>query len=185
MIHAEIRAVNGTDDLPPGLNGVMPLQLGDREVRVWGGPFRNRPKGVATYGVKMAAEIKDPADLSVSCKDFGVPDPADMRDAVVETLNQALDGEQIYVGCMGGIGRTGTFMASLAKAAGENDPVAYVRSTYLEHAVETKAQEQFVADLPVDDIRVALKSALWWRRFAWLKPYDFLGLIERYSRVRV
>jgi hypothetical protein len=185
MSHAEIRAVNGTDDLPKGINGAMPLQLGDREVTIWGGPFRNRPKGVSTYGVKMAAEIKDAADLSVPCKDFGVPDPADVRDAVVETLNQALDGEQIYVGCMGGIGRTGTFLACLAKAAGENRPVDYVRATYLEHAVETRAQEAFVADLDVSDIRVALKSALWWRRFAWLKPVDFLGLIERNSRVRV
>lgn len=42
------------------------------------------------------------------------------------------------------MGRTGLFLAILAKAVGFNDPVAYVRKHYYNHAVETAEQAKYV-----------------------------------------
>jgi protein-tyrosine phosphatase len=48
----------------------------------------------------------------------------------------------VHVGCRAGIGRTGLFLACLARAAGvEGDPIAHVRAQYDPHAAETAAQE--------------------------------------------
>jgi len=77
------------------------------------------------------------------------------------TLRAGLAGEKIYIGCMGGWGRTGLFMALLAKATGISDPVAFIREYYTPHAVETKEQQDYVANFDVSPIQ----RELW--RWAW------------------
>jgi len=78
-----------------------------------------------------------------------------------KTIHAGLAGKQLYIGCMGGWGRTGLFMALLAKASGISDPVAFIREQYTPHAVETKEQQDYVANFDVSPIQ----RNLW--RWAW------------------
>ena len=68
---------------------------------------------------------------------------------------------------MGGWGRTGLFLALIAKVCGEKDPVAYVREHYAPHAVETKDQQAYVESFDV----AALQRWLFWRSWTirWTK----------------
>ena len=66
---------------------------------------------------------------------------------------------------MGGIGRTGLFLAALAKLSGEKDPVAYVRKHYMPHAVETQQQQDFIKNLKVWDLRWKLQLIAFIRKY--------------------
>jgi hypothetical protein len=95
-------------------NGSIPLRLGNLiNTTVYGGPYRNCPASM--FGVKMAEEIQAPHDVSVPTRDFCVPEIGDMRRGVMLALMAMVQGEDVYAGCMGGIGRTGLFLGVLAK----------------------------------------------------------------------
>lgn len=115
-----------------------------------GGPYRNRPAGV--QGVKMAAEIDAACRWDIPTQDFTAPDPELIRLALPEVFEEALNGKRVFVGCMGGIGRTGSFLAAFAKMMGEKDPVGYVRQHYSSHAVETQSQQVMIDLLEVKDL---------------------------------
>jgi len=145
-----------------------------RTLRFRGGPYRNRP--AALVGIKLAAEIEKPFDHSVPCADFSTPTQADMAAGVEFAIKQAMIGNEVYAGCMGGIGRTGTFYSCLAKVflpdEDEDDdnwgpPVAviWVREHYLDHAVETKGQQDFIDAFDPKPIR---KKLFGWAVRAWL-----------------
>lgn len=135
----------------------MPLQFGGGVVEIFGGPYVNRPAQMT--GVKLAVEIDRPCDINLPVRDYSVPEVDQAQAALRECLARMLKGEQLYVGCWGGTGRTGLFMALLAKAAGVSDPVAYVRATYNDHAVETPEQEAYVRDFPVGMLKWAYRAA--------------------------
>jgi protein-tyrosine phosphatase len=65
----------------------------------------------------------------------------------------------VYVGCAAGLGRTGTFIAALARMAGIGDAVAWVRENYDARAVETAEQAAAVAALDVDAVWAAYAAA--------------------------
>ena len=142
------------------MNGTMPLVIG-RIIRtqIIGGPYRQRPEG--TVGVKMAVEIDAPCDISIPVRDFGVPPPDLFAVGLGRGLWEVMQNRTLYVGCMGGIGRTGLYMAGLAKTMAEYrrrnkrrtfDPVRYVRAHYIPHAVETRQQMRYIDDFPVMDL---------------------------------
>lgn len=82
--------------------------------------------------------------------DFGVPaNPAELVQALTSLLHRAKAGEKVEVGCLGGHGRTGTALSCLAVLSGQPaaDAVPWVRANYCGQAVETAAQESFVAAL--------------------------------------
>ena len=138
-----------------------------KSVTIIGGPYFDKPEGM--YGVKMAVEIEKPCDYDIPTKDFQVPDDWTLRDGVVVAMAYALrTGKPIYVGCMGGIGRTGLFMAAAAKAAGVPFPVDFVRSNYIPHAVETDQQRHFIDDFEVDpsELQEYAKSHTYFTDFA-------------------
>lgn len=142
------------------MNGIMKLPLArGRYYVVIGGPYRSRTKG--TVGVKMAVEIKDPCEISIPTRDFSTPSVGDVDAGLRQAVSRLMDGEQLYVGCMGGYGRTGLFLSILAKAFKvSNDPVAYVRAVYSPRAVETGEQERFVASYAVPwDVQVKVRWA--------------------------
>ncbi len=137
----------------------MPFQLGTLKSQIAGGPYSLKPHGYV--GVKMAAESHLPCEINVPTVDFEVPEVAMFKRGLMKGIMAIASGSQIYVGCMGGIGRTGLYMAGMAKVMSEYrkklhrpqfDPVLYVRGEYLPHAVETSEQKQFIADLNVDSI---------------------------------
>jgi hypothetical protein len=145
----------------------LPLWWG-KYFTVYGGPYLDRPKN--TIGVKMAAEILEPCTIRIDTKDFGVPPVRQMKDGLDRAVSYILLGEPVYVGCMGGIGRTGLFLAILARAfgLGGKDPVGYVRQNYYSPAVETQAQRKYVMSFPISDkIKEKIAKEKWRRLLSW------------------
>lgn len=82
----------------------------------------------------------------VRWRDFWLPaDRADFAAALAAAWRAAADG-RVELACDGGHGRTGTALACLAVLDGvrPEDAVAFVRSGYDPHAVETPWQRRFV-----------------------------------------
>lgn len=143
-------------------NGSMPLRFGRLiNTDVYGGPIRDCP--VSHFSVKMASEIDLNCDVSVPTEDFNVPIVSQLQEGVVRALMAMMTGRTVYAGCWGGIGRTGLFLAALAKVQIEyrkakhragrgDDPVLYVRKHFIPHAVETKQQMDYIADFDVSTI---------------------------------
>ena len=138
-------------------NGFM-VALGEWEAMIYGGPFKNfDPTTRRLIGVKMAVEINHPHDLSVPTRDYSVPKLDDLEDALKEVFRFIRLGNDIYVGCMGGVGRTGLFMGCLlkcidvyeGKVVDVNDIVGRVRKMYNSHAVETNEQKEFIGKFDV------------------------------------
>jgi hypothetical protein len=87
-----------------------------------------------------------PADL-IEWEDFGLPADAVSAARMIESaFERARRGELVEVGCLGGIGRTGTVLACMAVLSGilREDAVAWVRASYDDRAVETREQEDWV-----------------------------------------
>lgn len=150
---------------------------------VYGGPYREAPAslgGVKVVGVKMAIEIDRECDINVPTKDFETPPPVIFRFGLEKAVQALLEDKPIYVGCMGGIGRTGLFMAGLAKIFGLGTPhpgdkhhpptdgsVGYVRTHYRLNALETAEQRKMIQDMHFDEMTHRLKKAAfrrWVRR---------------------
>jgi len=144
-------------------NGVLPLRIGNLiNTLVYGGPYRECPEYM--FGIRMAAEFPHlKADMIVPTKDFSVPEVSVLKAGVVRALMAMISGQSVYVGCKGGWGRTGIFLAALAKVqieyrktkhrkGGAQNPVKYVRAYYSSSAVETEEQEQFIKNLDVSEI---------------------------------
>jgi hypothetical protein len=87
-----------------------------------------------------------PAEV-IAWEDFGVPTDASHAGVQIRAaFERARAGERVEVGCVGGLGRTGTVLACMAVLAGvpSAEAVAWVRANYDERAVETEEQEAFV-----------------------------------------
>jgi protein-tyrosine phosphatase len=101
-----------------------------------------------------AEAVPASADAVLKIKDFDVPQiTTDVNNALEKTIWAALTGKDVFVGCMGGWGRTGLFLALIAKTLGVKDPVQFVRSNYTPHAVETKEQMAYVKEFDVKELR--------------------------------
>lgn len=86
----------------------------------------------------------------VSWPGFWVPrDQADTLDALGRLRRRARAGEDVTLGCRGGVGRTGTALAALAVLDGvtPRDAVVWVRATYHPRAVETPWQRRWLGSL--------------------------------------
>jgi protein-tyrosine phosphatase len=84
--------------------------------------------------------------LYLPIPDFGVPTPEDLQQAVQRTITYAQAGQHIAIHCSAGIGRTGLFMAYLAKRClglSGHEALTWVRH-YIPYAVETPKQQQLV-----------------------------------------
>jgi hypothetical protein len=142
------------------MNGTLnlPVLMGLKHFTVAGGPYLARPANMV--GVKMAKEIGAKADIDIPTQDFSVPSK-DLLDAgLTQAVAAVLAGQQVYVGCYAGRGRTGLFLSILAKAFGVKMPVEYVREHYYPHAVETDDQYQFVLDYPIPaEVKKMLRKA--------------------------
>jgi protein-tyrosine phosphatase len=79
--------------------------------------------------------------------DMGVPKDAEEFRRMVEWVKKQLAKKaKIHAGCIGGHGRTGTFLAALVSLFGEQDAVEYVRKNYCHKAVESATQTKFLTD---------------------------------------
>lgn len=90
---------------------------------------------------------------SVTIRRYPIPDfggvPNDWPEFIKETIEELRSGKKVLGFCLGGHGRTGTFLASLIALLEPSvfDPIAEARSRYCEKAVETKAQMEAVFTL--------------------------------------
>jgi hypothetical protein len=128
-------------------NGYFLLQVGGHRHVIIGGPFDAFNGGFGVCLDKHSSKAKD-ADLLLDVPDFGIPPAALLEKALVTTVDFMLHRPDVpvFVGCRGGIGRTGMFMAALVRSVGVDTlhPVEWVRSHYLRGAVETSAQRGLV-----------------------------------------
>ncbi len=79
--------------------------------------------------------------------DFGLPADEDTAAGqITAAFTRAKNGEQVEVGCIGGLGRTGTVLACMAILAGvpADQAVQWVRANYDSRAVETLEQTEWV-----------------------------------------
>lgn len=158
----------------PGANGVLPLALGWRgaffNIDLHGGPFAKFAFGDNGFGICLREVEPVDYDVWLPIEDFGIPNnDDDVREAMVEAFEAALCGEDVYIGCMGGFGRTGLFLSLMTKAAGYPDPVGYVRKKYTSLAVETGEQKRYVAQFDVASVRRKLRRIAWRTRFSRLR----------------
>ena len=72
--------------------------------------------------------------------------PAEFRKMIEWVAEQLDDGKKVHVGCIGGHGRTGTFLAALVSLYEDltDDPIAYVRKEHCAKAVESESQLKFL-----------------------------------------
>jgi hypothetical protein len=71
-------------------------------------------------------------------------DAAEFKKLVGWTVKRLEAGSKVHCGCIGGHGRTGTFLAALVAHYGEKDAIDYVRKNYCQKAVESGDQVQFL-----------------------------------------
>lgn len=131
---------------------------------IYGASFKQAARCNAEFKLKLAPELKDPAHHTLNIPDFGLPEATDVKEAI--RLMEPHD--TVFMGCFGGIGRTGTIIGCvlqhhrekvrnsvlfklkqligrpLPKEFTPSDPVQWVRENYIPHAIETEAQEDFV-----------------------------------------
>lgn len=87
-----------------------------------------------------------PSDV-IDWRDFGLPsDETRAATQIRDAFLRAQGGATVEVGCLGGLGRTGTVLACMTVLAGLDAPsaIAWVRQNYRPEAVETADQEQWV-----------------------------------------
>lgn len=145
---------------------------------VYGGSFRAYVPTRRIFSINMAKEINIPADFRVPTEDFSVPSVSDMQHGVCAAVEAMRMGNDIYVGCMGGVGRTGLFIGCLTKvwkdfeakygflypeqlSQGDLDPVEFTRKFYKSHAIETSEQVKFVREFPTEKIVDAIHSQVY------------------------
>lgn len=135
----------------------IPIFLpGDQIAYITAGPTREMPD--THQLVRCAAEIKvDPERVAfdVSTGDFEPFDDKKIAANLPRIINHLITPglAPLYVGCMGGTGRTGTLLAILAAQHPKMDgeaAVAYIRAIYKPHAVETFEQKNQVAEWAVN-----------------------------------
>ena len=129
---------------------------GENKLHFIFGPYRERVPG--TFGVRLTEnhQLDLPCDLHFPIRDYGVPDARSFEGLLISILEKAKAGRVVYVGCYGGIGRTGMVVAGLVRTliAGE-DPIGWARQAYLSHAVETEQQERLITTFDVNRVREA------------------------------
>lgn len=128
----------------------MDIQFPDgTRIRANGIAARDTDGGWREFGLYCDAAWKPEwPSQTIDWPDFGLPSaPETAAQQIVDAFERAKRGERVEVGCLGGLGRTGTVLACMAALAGvpSTDAVTWLRQHYRPEAVETGAQANWVA----------------------------------------
>ena len=99
--------------------------------------------------------------MVIDWEDFGLPlDWHRASEKIATAFHTAQAGRRLEIGCVGGIGRTGTVLACMAVLAGveARDAVGWVREHYRRDAVETAEQERWVRWFSVEILPASFQS---------------------------
>lgn len=85
-------------------------------------------------------------EFQYSITDMCAPkSPKKFKQMIEWVADQIKEGKRIHVGCIGGHGRTGTFLAALvAHMKINDDPIKWVRKHHCKKAVESASQVKFL-----------------------------------------
>lgn len=129
----------------------VPIPLASGKVGyVAAGPTRDLPDTHKL--IRCAVEIPVPDNriaFDLGTKDFTPFDDALIRARLPGILRAVEGGARLYVGCMGGTGRTGTLLALMVAqhpSFSGQQAIDYIRAVYRKGAVETAEQEEQVRD---------------------------------------
>jgi len=125
-------------------------------ITVFGGPYPEKPAGM--FGVNLAAEIALPSEIALPIRNYGAPTQAALQEGIAQAIERLAKGEILYAGCKFGYGRTGLFMACLAKACGIANPIEWTRSLYHPKAVESEEQVEFVQNFDASALTQRLRE---------------------------
>ena len=134
-----------------------PIKLGNGEIV--GGACGSPREGYDIYigfdyGMKMTHQSfpwdqkDDPViEFQYRITDMCAPkSPKEFKKMIEWVSDQLDDGKKVHVGCIGGHGRTGLFLAALVSLYEDltDDPIAYVRKEHCKKAVESQSQLKFL-----------------------------------------
>ncbi len=150
-------------EIPFGLPGKIyrsPMPFGpyDRQNQVWPLYQENHVRGVVVLVEKQEFLAHAHRDLLAFYRstgldiihfpipDFQVPKNDGLMAAIEDVITQAQDGNNIAVHCLAGIGRTGIFIACMAKQQQKVNGQASIRwvRQFIPGALENLDQEKFV-----------------------------------------
>jgi protein-tyrosine phosphatase len=120
---------------------VVVMLVPDRESRFLTG------KDLRDYYTGQGLEV-----IYLPMPDFSVPEINALREAVNQAYEKAKSGYHVVVHCNAGIGRTGLFMACLAKRVLElpgEQAVEWVRQ-YIPHALESPVQIKMAHEFSIE-----------------------------------
>ena len=134
----------------------LPIVVGDKTYVITGGSCTSgNTKGHDVFvgldhGMKMTARQfpwEEGVEIFYPITDMGVPENLPNFKKLIEYLSDSLRaGLKVYVGCIGGHGRTGlVFSALVAHMTKMKDATTYVRKNYCERAVESTKQVDWLA----------------------------------------
>lgn len=134
---------------------VIAIARRDRVLTIGAGPYRRRPDN--TFGVCLAAEYPDDEkDHWLPTPDFTAAPARDFEDTLAVICKAASEGRLPYLGCIGGIGRTGTVIAGLVRVLTGMDAASakdWTRAHYHHHAIERDEQFELVKAFDADRVR--------------------------------
>lgn len=131
-----------------------PLPLPGTELVIYGGSCSNPVVTDADVYIGFDGSMKmtqrswpwkKGSEFLFKITDMQAPDNAEEFTKLVAWTKKQLEaGLKVHCGCIGGHGRTGTFLAALVSEFGEADAIAYVRENYCQKAVESTVQVDFL-----------------------------------------
>jgi hypothetical protein len=97
-------------------------------------------------GMRWPKQESEPHVVYLSWPDFGVVPVQQLQEVIQWAWEQVREGAILEIGCLGGHGRTGTFVAGMMVENGlpPKEAISRIRSGYCSKAIETWAQEKLL-----------------------------------------